>query len=53
MPQFHTAKDSKYIHSSRDTPDKCYPENLNGCIDICYTSIKSIDSSYSSLKEIR
>lgn len=50
---FHSAKDSKFIHSSKDTPDKCYPENLNGCIEICYTSIRSIDSSYSSLKKIR
>jgi len=41
---FHSYKDSKLIHSSRDTPDKCSPENLNRCMDICYTTIRSIDS---------
>ena len=41
---FHSYKDSKFIHSSRDTPDKCSPENLNGCLDICYCTIRSIDS---------
>ncbi len=41
---FHSYKDSKLIHSSRDTPDKCSPENLNRCLDICYVSIRSIDS---------
>jgi hypothetical protein len=41
---FHSSKDSKFIHSSKDTPDKCHPENLNGCIEICYHTIKSIDS---------
>jgi hypothetical protein len=43
---FHSYKDSKLIHSSRDTPDKCSPENLNRCLDICYASIRSIDSRY-------
>jgi hypothetical protein len=41
---FHSDKDSKYIHSFRDTPDKCLPENLNGCLALCYQAIKSIDS---------
>jgi len=41
---FHSDKDSKFIHSSKDTPDKCSPENLNGCLDICYGTIRSIDS---------
>jgi acetylornithine deacetylase/succinyl-diaminopimelate desuccinylase-like protein len=50
---FHSAKDSKFIHSSKDTPDKCNSENLNGCIEICYTAIRSIDSMNSSSKEIR
>jgi Zn-dependent M28 family amino/carboxypeptidase len=50
---FHSANDSKFIHSSKDTPDKCNPENLNGCIEICYTSIRSIDSLYSSSREVR
>ncbi|MFX0075057.1 MAG: M28 family metallopeptidase [Candidatus Hermodarchaeota archaeon] len=50
---FHSAKDSKFIHSSKDTPDKCQPEILNGCIEICYQTIKSIDSIKFSSKEIR
>ncbi|MHA1461293.1 MAG: M28 family metallopeptidase [Promethearchaeota archaeon] len=50
---FHSGKDSKFIHSSKDTPDKCYPEILNGCLEICYTAIKSIDSSNFPSKEIR
>ena len=40
---FHSDKDSKYIHSSRDTPDKCTVENLNGCLNICYQALRSID----------
>ncbi len=34
---------SKYIHSKKDTPDKCSSINLNACIDICYNAIKSLD----------
>ncbi len=41
---FHTHKDTKYIHSTKDTPDKCSAENLNGCLYICYQAVKSIDS---------
>lgn len=41
---FHSDKDSKYIHSFRDTPDKCSPEKLNGCLALCYQAIKTIDS---------
>ncbi len=40
---FHSDKDSKYIHSLRDTPDKCTSENLNGCLAICYQALRSID----------
>lgn len=40
---FHSDKDSKYIHSLRDTPDKCTAENLNGCLTICYQALRSID----------
>lgn len=40
---FHSDKDSKYIHSLRDTPDKCSPKNLNGCLEICYHTLRSID----------
>ena len=40
---FHSDKDSKYIHSLRDTPDKVLPENLNGCVAICYKVVRDID----------
>jgi len=40
---FHSHKDTKYIHSTKDTPDKCSAENLNGCLYICYQAVKSID----------
>lgn len=40
---FHSHKDVKYIHSTKDTPDKCSAENLNGCLYICYQAVKSID----------
>ncbi len=41
---FYSSKDSKYIHSLRDTPDKCSIENLNGCLNICYHTLKKYDS---------
>lgn len=40
---FHSSKDSKYIHSLSDTPDKCSLENLNGCVNICHQALRSID----------
>ncbi|MFX0080248.1 MAG: M28 family metallopeptidase [Candidatus Hodarchaeota archaeon] len=40
---FHSDKDSKFIHSLKDTPDKCSIENLNGCLNICSQSLRSID----------
>ncbi len=40
----HSKKDSKYIHSSKDTPDKCSNKILNGCLDICYKTISYLDS---------
>lgn len=40
---FHSDKDTKYIHSNRDSVDKCLPENLNGCLSICYQALRSID----------
>lgn len=40
---FHSSRDSKYIHSINDTPDKCSVENLNGCLNICYQALKSLD----------
>ena len=50
---FHSDKDSKFIHSSKDTPDKCSSQNLNGCLDICYATIRSIDLMNFYLEEIR
>jgi hypothetical protein len=41
---FHSDKDSKYIHSIRDTPDKCSNKILNGCLGICYETISYLDS---------
>jgi hypothetical protein len=43
---FHSDKDSKFIHSSKDTPDKCSSQNLNGCLEVCYNTIREIDSIY-------
>ena len=53
VANFHSKKDSKFIHSSKDTPDKCDPEILNSCLEICYETIRSIDSTIFSSKEIR
>ncbi len=50
---FHSDKDSKFIHSDKDTPDKCSSQNLNGCLDICYTTIRSIDLKNFYSEEIR
>jgi len=36
-------KDFKYIHSALDTPDRCSADVLNGCIDICFNALKSLD----------
>ncbi|MFX1312578.1 MAG: M28 family metallopeptidase [Promethearchaeota archaeon] len=41
---FNSANDKKFIHSTKDTPDKCFSENLNGCIDICYFTLKKLDT---------
>ncbi len=41
---FMSNKDMTYIHTSRDTPNKCSYENLNGCLEICYNAIRGIDS---------
>ena len=40
---FMSDKDSKYIHSSKDTPDRCSAEILNECIELCYDTVKSIE----------
>ncbi len=40
---FHSDNDTKYIHSPRDSPDKCSAKNLNGCLNICYQTLRSLD----------
>lgn len=40
---FLSNNDSKYVHSKKDIPDLCSADNLNGCIDICYNAIRSLD----------
>ena len=40
---FMSDKDSKYIHSSKDTPDRCSVEILNNCIELCHDTVRSID----------
>jgi hypothetical protein len=42
---FHSDKDSKYIHSRRDTPDKCSYEALNNAVNLIYYSLKRVDPS--------
>ncbi|MFW9969150.1 MAG: M28 family metallopeptidase [Candidatus Odinarchaeota archaeon] len=48
---FHSSKDSKYIHSLKDTPDKCSLESLNGCLNICHQTLRSIDMRIESVKK--
>jgi len=45
---FHSQMDAKFIHSSKDTPEKCLPENLNGCIEMCYYTLKKLDADLDS-----
>ena len=40
---FMSDKDSKYIHSTKDTPDRCSAEILNNCIELCYDTVRSIE----------
>ena len=40
---FNSFKDGKYIHSIKDTPDKCSAKVLNNCIELCNNVIRSID----------
>jgi len=47
---FHSKMDNKFIHCSKDTPEKCYPENLNGCIEICYFTLKKLDADLDNAK---
>jgi len=48
---FHSSKDSKYIHSLKDSPDKCSLENLNGCVNICHQALRSIDMRVEGVKK--
>ncbi len=41
---FHSDKDSIYIHSKSDTPDRCSNEILNNCLKICYRTIEHLDA---------
>jgi Zn-dependent M28 family amino/carboxypeptidase len=41
---FHSGKDSKHIHSHRDTPDKVNPIVLENAVNLVYNSIKTLDS---------
>jgi hypothetical protein len=43
---FHSDKDSKYIHSKSDTPDKCSNKNLIDCLEICYDAVSYLDSHF-------
>lgn len=43
VTSFTSDKDTKFIHSLKDSPEKCSVNNLNGCIEICYNTIKSLD----------
>jgi Zn-dependent M28 family amino/carboxypeptidase len=40
---FHSDYDSKYIHSRRDTPDKCSSETLNNGVNLIFETLKKID----------
>ncbi|KKK42226.1 hypothetical protein LCGC14_0911700 [marine sediment metagenome] len=40
---FISDDDTKFIHSKNDTLEKCSIYNLNGCLEICYNAIKSLD----------
>ncbi|MFX0011059.1 MAG: M28 family metallopeptidase, partial [Candidatus Hermodarchaeota archaeon] len=46
---FHSFKDSKYIHSSKDAPDKCSVESLKGCVMICYNTLIKMDLQMDSI----
>ncbi|MHA1105700.1 MAG: M28 family metallopeptidase [Promethearchaeota archaeon] len=49
---FHSAKDVKYIHSPRDTPDHCDVQNLNNVLEICLETLRKIDSASYPLEKI-
>ncbi len=41
---FNSRTDKKFIHSLKDTPEKCFSKNLNDCIKICYFTLKKLDN---------
>ncbi|MFX1350330.1 MAG: M28 family metallopeptidase [Promethearchaeota archaeon] len=41
---FNSSTDKKFIHSPKDTPEKCFSKNLNDCIEICYFTLKKLDT---------
>jgi len=42
---FNSRTDNKLIHSPKDTPEKCFSKNLNDCIEICYFTLKKLDTN--------
>jgi putative aminopeptidase FrvX len=43
VTSIHSDKDSKYIHSPKDRPERCSAELLNDCVDLLLDVIKKID----------
>lgn len=41
---FHSDKDSKYIHSPKDVPERCSSINLNGVLEISLEVLHKVDS---------
>ena len=40
---FHSDRDSIYIHSKKDTPEKCSNILMDDCLKVCYTTINHLD----------
>jgi len=40
---FHSDRDSIYIHSKKDTPEKCSNILMDDCLKVCYNTIKHLD----------
>lgn len=40
---FHSSRDSIYIHSKKDTPEKCSNIIMDDCLKVCYNTIKNLD----------
>jgi hypothetical protein len=43
---FNSRTDKKFIHSPKDTPEKCFSKNLNDCIEICFFTLKKLDTNF-------